>query len=125
MMAAMMADPVGGPVRCLQRLAQLPPDLRVALKPFPVHYAQAKTIASTAASTVELVKAFCEGRSVEVCAQYQHEGEYDLYGPIGNRLILEGSVRRIVPVDDLSAAEMELLRSSDRNCRSKLKEWLP
>lgn len=124
MMEAMMTDPVGGPVRCLQRLAQLPPDLRVALKPFPVHYSHAKTIASTAASAVELVKAFCEGRSVEVCAQYQHGGEYDLWGPIGNRVILEGSVRRIVPPNDLSDGEMELLRSSDRRCRGKLKEWL-
>ncbi|MEN9358976.1 MAG: L-lactate dehydrogenase 2 [Verrucomicrobiota bacterium] len=124
MMARMMADPIGGPVSCLEHLGSLPPDLRVALKPFPVHYSQAKTIAATAAASVELVKALCEGRSVEVCAQYQHAGEFGLHGPIGNRVILEGGVRRIAPVDDLSDIELELLRASDRRCSAKLNEWL-
>ena len=123
LMAEMMADPVNGPVHALARVARLPPDLRVALKPFPVHYSQAKTISATATATVELVTALCEGRAVEVCAQYQHRGELGIHGPIGNRLILEGAVRRVVPGDDLSAEEIALLQACGLRCSKKIQEW--
>ena len=123
LMAQMMADPIDGPVRALARVARLPPDLRVALKPFPVHYSQAKTISATATATVELVSALCEGRAVEICAQYQHRGELGIHGPIGNRLILEGVVRRVVPGDDLSDEELALLQACGVRCRSKIREW--
>ena len=123
LMAQMMADPIDGPVRALERVARLPPDLRVALKPFPVHYSQAKTISATATATVELVSALCEGRAVEICAQYQHRGELGIHGPIGNRLILEGAVRRVVPGDDLSDEELALLQACGARCRSKIREW--
>lgn len=124
LIAAMMADPVAGPVRAFERIAALPPDLRVALKPFAVHYSQAKTISATANATVDLVKALCEGRAIEVCAQYMHEGELGIHGPIGNRVILEGVVRRVVPGDDLSDAELELLRNCGRQCAHKVREWI-
>ena len=98
-------------------------DRRVALKPFPVHYSQAKTISATATASVELVTALCQGRAVEICAQYEHRGELGIYGPIGNRLILEGAVRRVVPGDDLSEEEIALLQASGRRCSDKIKEW--
>ena len=123
-MEEMMADAVNGPVRALARIAKLPPDLRVALKPFPVHYSQAKTISATATATVELVKALCEGRAVEVCAQYAHRGELGIFGPIGNRLILEGAVRRVVPGDDLSDEELRLLQECGERCNGKIQEWI-
>ena len=123
LMASMMSDPVMGPVRALERVAKLPPDLRVALKPFPVHYSQAKTISATATATVELVKDLCEGRAVEICAQYEHRGELGIEGPIGNRLILEGAVRRVVPGDDLTDEEIALLQTSGRRSRAKIAEW--
>ena len=123
LMAAMSADPINGPVLALERVARLPPDLRVALKPFPVHYSQAKTISATATATVELVAALCGGRAVEICAQYQHCGELGIHGPIGNRLILEGAVRRVVPGDDLSEEEIVLLQASGTRCRNKIREW--
>jgi len=123
LMAAMMADPIGGPVKALARVAELPPDLRVALKPFPVHYSQAKTIAATASATVDLVTALCEGRAVEVCAQYQHCGELGIHGPIGNRLILESAVSRVVPGDDLSDEEIALLQACGQRCQNKIREW--
>lgn len=122
--AEMMADPVSGPVRALSRIAQLPPDLRVALKPFPVHYSQAKTISASATATVELVKALCEGRAIEVCAQYAHRGELGVHGPIGNRLILEGAVRRVVPGDDLSEEEVLALQDCGTRCSAKIQEWM-
>lgn len=124
LIAAMMADPVAGPVRALDRIATLPPDLRVALKPFAVHYSQAKTIAATANATLDLVKALCEGRAVEVCVQYQHEGELGIHGPIGNRVILEGNVRRVVPGDDLDEDELAQLRACAARCRDKIEEWI-
>jgi len=124
LIAEMMADPVGGPVRALERIALLPPDLRVALKPFAVHYSQAKTISATAHATVDLVKALCEGRAIEVCAQYLHQGELGITGPIGNRLILEGVVRRVVPGDDLDEEELALLRACGAQCSHKIREWI-
>ena len=124
LMEEMMADAVNGPVRALARIAKLPPDLRVALKPFPVHYSQAKTISATATATVELVKALCEGRAVEVCAQFAHRGELGIHGPIGNRLILEGNVRRVVPGDDLSDEEVRLLQQCGERCSGKIQEWI-
>ena len=123
LIAEMAADPINGPVRALERVSRLPPDLRVALKPFPVHYSQAKTISATATATVELVKALCEGRAVEISAQYQHCGEMGIHGPIGNRLILEGTVRRVVPGDDLSNAEIEQLQACAQRCSAKMREW--
>lgn len=123
LIAEMAADPVNGPVKALERVSRLPPDLRVALKPFPVHYSQAKTISATATATVELVKALCEGRAVEISAQYQHCGEMGIHGPIGNRLILEGAVSRVVPGDDLSAAEIEQLQACGKRCSAKMREW--
>jgi malate dehydrogenase len=123
LMAEMMADPINGPVRALARVARLPPDLRVALKPFPVHYSQAKTISATATATVELVTALCQGRAVEICAQYQHCGELGIHGPIGNRLILEGAVRRVVPGDDLSSEEIALLQACGTECSDKIRMW--
>ena len=98
--------------------------LHVALKPLPVHYSQAKTISATATATVELVKALCEGRAVEVCAQYAHRGELGIHGPIGNRLILEGAVRRVVPGDDLSDEEIRMLQECGVRCSNKIREWV-
>ena len=123
LIADMMTDPINGPVKALERVARLPPDLRVALKPFPVHYSQAKTIAATATATVELVTALCQGRAVEICAQYLHRGELGIHGPIGNRLILEGAVRRVVPGDDLSEQEIVLLQACGSRCSQKIREW--
>ncbi|SDH37472.1 lactate/malate family dehydrogenase [Propionivibrio dicarboxylicus] len=124
LIAEMGADPIHGPVRALERVSRLPPDLRVALKPFPIHYSQAKTVSATANATVELVKALCEGRAVGICAQYEHRGEMGIDGPIGNRLILEGAVTRIVPGDDLSDEEIAQLQACAGRCRAKLKEWI-
>lgn len=124
LIASMTADPATGPVRALDRIAALPPDLRVALKPFAVHYSQAKTVSATATATVDLVKAVCEGRAVEVCVQYEHEGELGIRGPIGNRVILEGNVRRVVPGDDLDEGELRRLRAGAESCRLKVEEWI-
>ncbi len=123
LMAEMIVDPINGPIRALARVAKLPPDLRVALKPFPVHYSQAKTISASANATVELVTALCEGRAVEVCAQYMHRGELGIHGPVGNRLILEGAVRRVVPGDDLTEEEITLLQVCGARCSEKVREW--
>lgn len=52
----------------LARIARLPPDLRVALKPFPFAIRRPSSFGD-GDGRVELVKALCEGRAVEVCAQ--------------------------------------------------------
>ena len=82
-----------------------------------------ETVSATATATVELVKALCEGRAVEICAQYQHCGELGIHGPVGNRIILEGAVGRIVPGDDLTTEEIALLQTCGERCNAKIREW--
>ena len=118
------SDPDNGAVAALHSIRDLPPDLRVALKPFAIHYTDAKTQTATAAATVELVKAVVEGRRVEVSAQYMHEGENGLYGPCGGRVLLAGTVQRVMPDrDEMTSAERFLIERSAQAIQKKIKQW--
>jgi len=120
------SDPDNGAVRALRYVRDLPPDLRVPLKPFAIHYTDAKTQTATAAATVELVKAVLEGRRVEISAQYLHEGENGLYGPCGGRLLLAGTVVRVLPDrDEMTPAERDLVERSALAIREKINQWWP
>ena len=120
------SDPEHGAVRALRYVRDLPPDLRVPLKPFAIHYTDAKTQTATAAATVELVKAVLEGRRVEISAQFMHEGENGLFGPCGGRLLLAGTVLRVMPDrDEMTSAERALIERSARAIREKINEWWP
>lgn len=118
------SDPDNGAVEALRYVRDLPPDLRVALKPFAIHYTDAKTQTATAAATVELVKAVLEGRRVEVSAQYMHEGENGLYGPCGGRVLLAGTVLRVMPDrDEMTAEERTLVERSAQAIQEKIRLW--
>jgi malate dehydrogenase len=118
------SDPSNGAVTALDSIRNLAPDLRVALKPFAIHYTDAKTQTATAAATVELVKAVLEGRRVEVSAQYMHEGENGLYGPCGGRVLLAGTVQRVMPDrDEMTNAERTLIERSAQAIQNKIKQW--
>lgn len=124
MIAMISSDPLNGAVAALQYVRDLPPDLRVALKPFAIHYTDAKTQTATAAATVELVKAVLEGRRVEVSAQYMHEGENNLHGPCGGRLLLAGTVQRVMPDrEEMTAAEQALIARSAQAIQEKIRQW--
>lgn len=118
------SNPANGAVIALHAVRDLPPDLRVALKPFAIHYTDAKTQTATAAATVELVKAVLEGRRVEISAQYLHEGENNLHGPCGGRLLLAGTVQRVMPDrDEMTTAERTLIERSARAIQDKIQQW--
>lgn len=126
LVAMISSDPESGAIRALEYVLDLPPDLRVPLKPFAIHYTDAKTQTATAAATVELVKAVLEGRRVEVSAQYMHEGENGLHGPCGGRILLAGHVLKIMPArDDMTATEHTLIARSALAIQEKINQWWP
>ena len=126
MVAMISADPRNGALKALAYVRDLSPDLRVPLKPFAIHYTDAKTQTATAAATVELVKAVLEGRRVEISAQYMHEGENGLHGPCGGRILLAGHVLKIMPDrDEMTAAERSLIERSARAIQEKISQWWP
>lgn len=124
LVALLHDDPYDGPVRAYQRIATLPPDLRVVLKPFVTHYTEAKTIVATAHATVDLVEWIVQCHSVEIAAQVQHEGENGLHGPCGARLVLADRVEQILPLDTCSADEIALLRTSNAAVQGKIAQWM-
>jgi malate dehydrogenase len=118
------SDPQNGALKALHSIRDLPPDLRVPLKPFAIHYTDAKTQTATAAATVELVKAVLEGRRVEVSAQYMHQGENGLHGPSGGRVLLAGTVLRVMPDrDEMTDAERTLVERAAQAIQEKITQW--
>jgi malate dehydrogenase len=70
-------------------VAQLPPDLRVVLKPYVTHLSGAKTISATANVTVDLVKTLLDGREAVISGQVQLSGEfYGIQTPFGVPIIV-------------------------------------
>jgi malate dehydrogenase len=118
------SDPVNGAIHALRYVRDLSPDLRVPLKPFAIHYTDAKTQTATAAATVELVKAVLEGRRIEISAQYMHQGENGLHGPCGGRLLLAGTVLQVMPDrDEMTPAERTLIECSAQGIQEKINQW--
>ena len=119
-----VSDPQNGALKALHSIRDLPPDLRVPLKPFAIHYTDAKTQTATAAATVELVKAVLEGRRVEVSAQYMHQGENGLHGPCGGRVLLAGTVLQVMPDrDEMTDAERTLVERAAQAVQEKINQW--
>ena len=121
--AILKEDPVNGAGEALRYVASLPPDIRVILKPFAIHFTDSKTIEATANATVDLIKAIVRGRPIEIAAQYQHYGESGINGPFGARLIVAGTVERVLPVEGYWQEEFELIRKSAADICTKIEEW--
>jgi malate dehydrogenase len=114
-----------GPAKALAYVTGLPPDLRVALKPFAIHYTHAKTQTATAAATTELVKAVLEGRHIEIAAQFMHDGENGLHGPFGSRVILAGNIQRVLPSREFyTETELALIARVSGQINSKIAQWM-
>jgi malate dehydrogenase len=121
----MKGDRELGPAKALDYVSDLPPDLRVALKPFAIHYTHAKTQTATAAATTELVKAVLEGRHIEIAAQFMHDGENGLHGPFGSRVILAGNIQRVVPNKDIyTETELALITKISQQINAKIAQWM-
>jgi malate dehydrogenase len=90
----------------LRYLDTLSPDLRVAAKPFVVHFSGAKTAAATAEATVEFVATIHQGHDALVSGQILLEGEYGIHGPVGVPFVL--SLRGIEDVVELPLEAPEL-----------------
>ncbi len=118
-------DPHDGPARAYEHIATLPPDLRVVLKPLTTHYTEAKTVVATAHAAVDLVEWILQGHSVEIAAQFQHDGENGLSGPFGARMVLAGKVEQILPLDGYTDDEISLLRASHAAVQDKIAQWHP
>lgn len=119
----LVEDPCEGPYQALRHVATLPPDLRVALKPFAIHYTEAKTVEATCHAVVEMVTAIVSGRPMEIAAQYQHEGESGIHGPFGARLIVAGAVERLLPVEGYWREETDLIYQAAEDIQAKIAEW--
>lgn len=119
----LMDDPERGPRQALDYVADLPPDLRVVLKPFAIHYTDAKTVQATSHAVVELVTAIVSGRPMEIAAQYQHQGESGIHGPFGSRLIIATTVERLLPVEGYVREEMDLIYRAAERIGEKIRQW--
>jgi malate dehydrogenase len=119
------SDRLLGPAKALDYVTELSPDLRVALKPFAIHYTHAKTQTATAAATTELVKAVLEGRHIEISAQFMHAGENGLHGPFGSRVMLAGNVQRVLPSREFyTETELSLIVTVSQQINSKIDQWM-
>lgn len=112
-----------GPARAYEFIATLSPELRVALKPIATHYTEAKTIVATAHAALDLIVWILQGRAVEVSVQYQHCGENGIYGPFGARVIMAGKVEQLLPVENYSPGELDLIRAGNATIKDKMERW--
>ncbi len=122
-MKMMRSGEAAGPLRALRHIAGLPPDLRVALKPTVIHATRSKTVEATATATVDMVRAISEGRPMEIAAQFQHDGELGLHVPFGSRMVIDGVVSRILPLDSCWPEEIALIREAEAAIAAKVAAW--
>ncbi len=115
----------GDIVQAYRYVDQLPPDLRVVLKPFVTHTSGAKTISATANVTLDLVQNLLEGREMVVSGQVQLDGEfYGLRTPLGVPIVVTpNGWSQVVPLQ-LWAEEADLLQTVATQINRRLQEDL-
>lgn len=103
---------------------QLPPDVRVVLKPLITHFSGAKTVRATANVTVDLVGTLLDGHEMLVAGQVAvRPGEfYNLTGPLGVPVIVgPGGIRRIVEIP-LTKQEQQRMEKIAAEVNAKVAE---
>ena len=60
---------------------------------------------------------------MEIAAQFQHDGESGLHVPFGTRMIFDGAVSRILPMDTCTADEGDLIRKAEAAIAAKVAGW--
>jgi len=102
----------------------LPPDFRVAIKPFLIHVSGSKTVLGTAEAVAELIECVAGGAEVVVCGQTVLEGEYGVEGSVGVPFVLSNAgVERVVEFD-LLPEERAALRTAAEAVRSRCAPFL-
>ncbi len=72
---------------------------------------------------MDLVEWLLQGHSVEIAAQFQHDGENDLHGPLGARLIIAGKVEQLLSWSAYDEAEIRVLRAAHAAVQTKITQW--
>jgi malate dehydrogenase len=108
-----------------ERVEEMPPDMRVLLRPELTHLSGSKTVMATANATVDMVRQIVEGREISVAGQIMLDGlsAYGLHGVMGLPLILsnQGVVRVQTPT--LWPEEERALRDASRAITQKIATW--
>ncbi|MEL6402260.1 MAG: malate dehydrogenase [Cyanobacteria bacterium J06607_6] len=112
-------------VQAYRYVDDLPPDLRVVLKPFVTHNSGAKTVTATANVTIDLVQNLLAGREVVISGQVQLDGEfYGLRTPLGVPIVVTSAGwSQVVPLQ-LWAEEADLLQTAAAQLNRRLQEDL-
>lgn len=104
---------------------QLPPDLRVPLRPYITTLSGAKTSIATSNVLVDLVRSLVDGREVVICGQVRLDGEMlDLRVPVGMPVVVD--LRGWTQILSLGLADDETrqLVSAAAALDARLREWL-
>jgi malate dehydrogenase len=106
------------------RVDQLPPDVRVVLRPYVTQLSGAKTAAVTAAVTLDLVRTLLDGREVAVAGQVQLDGEFhELRAPVGVPIVVSpGGWSRVIALP-MWSEEVELLTRHTEQLVATLRAW--
>jgi malate dehydrogenase len=106
------------------RVDQLPPDVRVVLRPYVTQLSGAKTAAVTAAVTLDLVRTLLDGREVVVAGQVQLDGEFhELRAPVGVPIVVSpGGWSRVIALP-MWSEEVELLTRHTEQLVATLRAW--
>lgn len=107
------------------RLNQLPPDVRVIIKPILTHMTGAKTVMATANVTVDLLRTLLDGREMLVAGQVQLAGDFhDLHGPLGVPVIVgPNGIQRVFEIP-LESDELATIRAINQSVNERMKNWL-
>jgi len=108
-----------------EAIEQMPPDVRVLLRPELTHLSGAKTVLATANVTVDMIRQILEGREMSVAGQAVLEGDgvYGIRGVLGVPLIVsnQGIVRILTP--PLWQEEARALHEAAAAIRQKIERW--
>lgn len=106
------------------RVAALPPDLRVGLAPFATHYSGAKTAVATANATVDMLRVVLSGHQTVMAAQVVLQGEWlGLDTVLGVPVLVGHQGWRHVNPLPLDAQELARLQEVGTSLSDKLQEW--
>ncbi len=108
------------------RVDSLPPDVRVIVKPYVIHFSGSKTVLATANVTVDLLSTLYDGREVLVAGQAMLEnGDFHgLQGPLGVPVVVgAGGISRVVEIP-LADAEHAQLETVSRRIHRQVQDWM-
>ncbi|APZ44206.1 malate dehydrogenase [Acidihalobacter ferrooxydans] len=102
----------------------LPPELRVALRPYAAHYSGAKTAVATANATVDMLRVVLSGHQTVMAAQVALAGDWPgLHGVLGVPVLVGHQGWLHVDPLELAADEEAHLLAVGHEVSGKLRQW--